>query len=394
MLKLLNYLWGIGLLATLMSCSSSNESKEISPTSTEFASGELAKLIEVVDEPCQLSYAEKDGVIPSQFIKLKVKLRLKKESPELQKVDAHDIDFTGLLSIATINLVDENETKVQDLDVKSEDVLKLKKLLQGEKGSEEIITFENEFHNSKDAPTWFKETSAFTPYLTGDAIVGDGVIISISSSSDSEGSHDLTGVIDEYPVTMHLEIDGTQIKGSYYYDKQGPNAKLTLTGTNNDGVWDINETDADGTPTGHFKGNYIDMDGIYSGSFVTNKGKKMSFELMSTRKMAELQANEELDEPSISDYDDTDLTISDEGDSSYDAFLDEYEKFWRTYMNFAKKMDQNNPSAMIEYAKLLKQYQSYSEKLERIKGNLSMSQLNRINKMNIELMQEINKIQQ
>ena len=138
-------------IVLLTSCSSSNEPKNISPTSTDFTSGELAKLIEVVDEPSQLSYAEQDGAIATQFIKLKVKLRLIKESPELRKVDARDIDFTGLLSVATVNLVDENETKVQDLEVKSEDLLKLKKLLQGEKGDEETITFEGEFHNSKDA---------------------------------------------------------------------------------------------------------------------------------------------------------------------------------------------------------------------------------------------------
>ena len=87
-------------IVLLTSCSSSNEPNNISPTSTDFTSGELAKLIEVVDEPSQLSYAEQDGAIATQFIKLKVKLRLIKESPELRKVDARDIDFTGLLSVA------------------------------------------------------------------------------------------------------------------------------------------------------------------------------------------------------------------------------------------------------------------------------------------------------
>ena len=120
------------LLAALCSCSSSNEPKEISPTSTDFTSGELAKLIEVVDEPCQLSYVEQDGAIATQFIKLKVKLRLTKESPKLKEVDARDINFTGLLSVATVILADENETKIQDLKVKSEELLKLKKLLQGD----------------------------------------------------------------------------------------------------------------------------------------------------------------------------------------------------------------------------------------------------------------------
>lgn len=108
--KLSNYLVAL-LTLVLLSCSS-NALKDINPTSTEFISGELAKLIEIVDESCQLSYAESNGTIPSQYIKLKVKLRLTKESSSLQNVDARDIDFTGLLSVATINLVDENDTKV------------------------------------------------------------------------------------------------------------------------------------------------------------------------------------------------------------------------------------------------------------------------------------------
>ena len=73
----------------------------------------LAKLIEVVNEPCQLTYAEQDGRIGTQYIKLNVKLRLTKETPELQNIDARDIGFLGFLSVATINLVDENDTKIE-----------------------------------------------------------------------------------------------------------------------------------------------------------------------------------------------------------------------------------------------------------------------------------------
>ena len=385
----INYLWGIGLLAIIMSCSSSNEPKEISPTSTEFTSGQLAKLIEVVDEPCQLSYSEKEGAIATQFIKLKVKLRLKKESPELKKVDAQDINFTGLLSVATINLVDENETKVQDLNVKSEDLLKLKKLLQGEEGTEETITFEGEFHNSDDAPIWFKEAAAFTPYLSGDVIVGNSVVTTTSSSFGIEGSHNLHGTVDKYPITMHLEIDGSIVKGTYYYDKQGSNAKLKLSGSNEDSVLDLNETDADGTPTGHFRGKFAN--GVFKGHFITNQGKKMPF----------VVSEEDADNDDFSfDSSDDETTSSDDdfemgdGDASIDEFLDEYEKFWRSYMKFFKKVDKNDPTAMIEYAKLLEQYNDYNKKLSKIKGNMSIDQLNRINKMSAEMMEEMSKMQQ
>lgn len=376
-MKLLNYWGSITLMIVLMSCSSSNETKEIRPTSTEFTSGELAKLIEVVDEPCQLSYAEKDGTIATQYIKLKVKLRVTKESPDLQKVDAQDIHFTKLLSVATINLVDENETKVQDLDVKSEDMLKLKKLLQKEKGAEETITFEGEFHNSDDAPKWFKEAAAFTPYLTGDVIAGDVEVAPASSSFDVEGIHDLHGTIDKYPITMHLEIEGAIVKGVYYYDKQGPDAELKLSGSNEDGILDLNETDANGAPTGHFRGKFIN--GVYSGQFVTNQSKKMPFIVS--------KGNAVNDDLSINLPDDEDVSSDDDfttgdGDESVDEFLNEYEKFWRTYIKYMKKMDRNDPTAMIEYTKLLQQFNDYNTKLEKMKGKMSLDQLNRINKMN------------
>ena len=300
------------IIAAFTSCSSSNEPKEISPTSTDFTSGELAKLIEVVDEPCQLSYAEQDGAIGTQFIKLKVKLRLTKESPELREVDAHDIDFKGLLSVATVNLVDANETKVQDIEVKSEDLLKLKKLLQGEKGDEETIIFQGEFHNSKDAPKWYEQTAAFTPYLTGDVVVGDEVTTPVSNSFEIDGTHDMHGTVDKYPITMHLEIDGSIIKGTYYYDKQGSNAKLKLSGTNIDGILDVNETDADGTPTGHFKGKY--SDGMFVGMFITNQGKKLPFQVS--------EDGASVDDLSL-DTDDSDYTSS----SSYDEIIERFATF-------------------------------------------------------------------
>lgn len=158
------------IIATLSSCSSEG-SKEISPTSTDFTTGGLAKLIEVVNEPCQLTYVEKEGGVGTQYIKLNVKLRLTNESPEFQNIDARDISFLGFL-VATINLVDERGTMLESLDVKSEDLLKLKKLLQGEKGDEEIITFQGEFHNKKEAPNWFSQAAAFTPHLTADIQTG------------------------------------------------------------------------------------------------------------------------------------------------------------------------------------------------------------------------------
>ena len=149
----------------LVSCSGVGP-KEITATSTEFTSGDLAKYIEVVDQPSELLFDEKDGTIATQYIRLKVTLRMTKDG--LKNVDPRDIQFTGLLSVATINLVDENGSEIQDLSIKSEELLKLKKLLTGSVGDTQEIVFEGEYHNDDDAPKWFEQASKFTPYLTAD----------------------------------------------------------------------------------------------------------------------------------------------------------------------------------------------------------------------------------
>lgn len=164
-MKKINFVIAFLLLAVFASCGGGTGSKTITPTSTEFTSGELAKYVEVVDQPAELSYAEKDGAIPTQFIRLKVTLKMMKNGIH---ADAHDISFIRLLSVATINLIDESGTEVQELSVKSEELLKLKKLLTGKKGDTAEIIFEGSFNNSKEAPKWFENSVQFTPYLSAD----------------------------------------------------------------------------------------------------------------------------------------------------------------------------------------------------------------------------------
>ena len=194
-------------MAMLVSCSSGVALKEITPTSTEFISGELGKYIEVVDQPSELTFSETEGSIPAQYIRLKVTLRLTKDG--IKDVDARDIDFTTLFSVAIINLVDENGSEVQDLSVKKEDLLKLKKLLTGSVGDTEEIIFEGEYHNHDDAPKWFEQASKFTPYLTGD-ITTEG-----SSSDEYEiESEELTEISEESPsFDLSNVLLPSQLKG-------------------------------------------------------------------------------------------------------------------------------------------------------------------------------------
>lgn len=107
----------------------------------------------------------------------------------------------------------------------------------------------------------------------------DNTIPTSGSQSGLDGVYTLSGSIDRYPITMEIVIDGTHVSGNYYYKSKGPNNRLLLSGTNNDGYLDINETDENGTPTGHFRGTF--NNGVYQGQFTTSQGNSMSFRIES-----------------------------------------------------------------------------------------------------------------
>lgn len=202
-MKKIYFIFSAFLLAMMTSCSTGP--KEITPTSAEFTSGELAKYIEVEDQPSELTFTEKDGAIPTQYISLKVTLKMIKDG--IKNVDARDISFTRLLSVACIKLVDENGVEIQDLSIKSEDMLKLQKLLTGSEGDTEEIVFEGEFHNSDDAPKWFEQACKFTPYLTADISVN-------GASSDKEESEETIETSEETPsFELSNVLLPSQLKG-------------------------------------------------------------------------------------------------------------------------------------------------------------------------------------
>ena len=84
------------------------------------------------------------------------------------------------------------------------------------------------------------------------------------------------GSVDKYPITMMLTIyDDNNVYGNYYYNKQGPDRTLQLSGTYDDGEMDVYEEDEYGNQTGHFHGTY--SNGVFRGDFTTSNGKTMSF---------------------------------------------------------------------------------------------------------------------
>lgn len=216
----------------------------------------------------------------------------------------------------------------------------------------------------------------------------------VIEGTDRSGSYDLGGAVDKYPITMHLDIDGTQVKGTYYYNKRGPNAKLNLSGTFEDGEMDLNETDEKGTPTGHFKGEFDD--GEYKGQFFDNKGKSMNFLVSESGASVDdvLAAFDEGELPddfeSLPDIDDEeeddDVTFDDdEGDSSIDKFLDDYEKYMDDYVTCMKKMQNNDPTALANYAKMLARYEKMAVQADRLKEKMSIKQAQRLNRITAKM---------
>lgn len=197
-MKNLIYLCSFILLVFATSCGGgSTKPKEIEPSTTEFRSGELARYIEVESEASQLTYSEVKGAIGTQYIRLNVPVKMVKDG--FKDVDPRDISFISLLAVAVVDLIDENGSKVQDLDLKSDDYLKLKKLLTQEEGATEILVFEGEFHNHEDAPKWFEAAVGYTPTLTADIQINNSSISSnaevveeiavVDSDEDSDDSY-------------------------------------------------------------------------------------------------------------------------------------------------------------------------------------------------------------
>lgn len=212
-MKKITYLSSLVLLLLATSCGGGGtKPKEIKPTTSEFRSGELARYIEVEDEPSELTFSEVDGAIPTQYIRLKVPVKLVKDG--FKDVDPRDISFTSLIGVAYVDLVDENGSKVKDLSLKSDDYLKLQKLLTQEEGSTETLVFEGQYSNHDVAPKWFEGAVSYTPTLTAG--------IQIENSSASSG----TKVEEESEVAEAVTSDEDDSQSSYSSNSSSQDAEF------------------------------------------------------------------------------------------------------------------------------------------------------------------------
>lgn len=342
------------LAISLTGCSAGGE---LTPTSKK-VNGPLGKFFEVVER----DYTMNDNELSVEF------KRIAKGGPTGASWSSEPT-FTVELQDEDGNSIASEHTDVVFSKEQLESVFSL--------GIDETasITFKFDKDKTKEAVK-FKVSSKW-----GD---GDG------SDYSDDRTVDLRGEVDKYPITMHLEIEGSQVKGTYYYDRKGPNAQLNLSGSCDGNTLDLNETDDNGTPTGHFKGTM--SDGVFRGQFITNKGKSMPFKLTEGD-----PSDIEVDDDSYSDdYDsDSDVdTSSSSGSKDWDALLDSYEKYVDKYVSYVKKAAKGDMTALAEYPSLMKKAQEFSDKLQNAEGDMSASQWTRYNNISMKMMKAAQEMQQ
>ena len=147
------------LAVVSMALASCGGGKKIKPAATQFAYGDLSQLIEIVDEPAELTL-EKPKTGEGQIFKLKLKLKL--VDTEYAKVkDPRDIEFYGVY-VASIDLLDENDDELlTGLDFK--DTQQLRRFLTKELGVVEEFIFEKKVYADKDSKVWYKKAVSFKP---------------------------------------------------------------------------------------------------------------------------------------------------------------------------------------------------------------------------------------
>lgn len=209
------------LMMAATSCSSGSETKMINPTSTEFSYGELAKYVTVVDQPAELTHSERDG---NHYISLKVTFKLTKEG--FKGIDAQDIHFYRLMSVANVQLYDELGNEIHELDLNEGDVLKLKKLLTGNVGDTVELSFSAGTWTI-DAYNWYKSATQFAPHGSGDPKANTSTNQSETDVSDGESDFGPENVILPSQLKGKVEvISAEKSVASYGYPAVSVTFKL------------------------------------------------------------------------------------------------------------------------------------------------------------------------
>lgn len=210
------------LMIVMASCSSTG-SKMVDPTSTDFVSGEVAKYVQVADQPAEISFSRSEENDSTQYIRLKTSLIMKTDGFDNMKAD--EVLFQDTLSVAMVDLQDGEGGDVTRLHLSGASLPALQTLLTGSAGDTAEVVFEAVCHDRKDARNRFRAATKFTPSLTADV---EPVVV---------GFHLMTGYTKlrwgvKHKYEFRLMLDGSVTYTCYtYLNDTGKTESISWRGT-------------------------------------------------------------------------------------------------------------------------------------------------------------------
>lgn len=354
------------IIVTLFSCKSKKDTvaKDVKPLKTEVG-GYLSEYLQIVDGIYQ---ATKDqALIPSWVVKVKVKA--------IKPYTISDEGFKdGNGGPLTLDLYDDKGaplTELDNLQSTFQDDSKLLDILT--KGTGETWVTFTKFNYSKGLQDLPDNTASFA--------------INSENKGSSSGTttvapspvHNFTGTVDKYPVTMTLNIVGTDITGTYKYKSQ--TASLNLKGNIDGEKLTLNEYDPSGNKSGSFTGKL--SNGVYEGQWTSlSESKMMNFKLVE-----EKNNNENYTSPASS------TTGGGAGSENWNQLLDDYDSYVDSYIKFYKKAQAGDESAIAEYPTFMEKTLAVEKSLQKAKQDKSLTtdQAMRMLKIQTKMVTEISK---
>lgn len=162
----------------------------------------------------------------------------------------------------------------------------------------------------------------------------------------------------------------------------GPNSLLYLMGDlKKDGAMWLDEYTAQGNQSAEYGCTF--KDGKLMGSFATTGGRTYSLTFNPDKEMQPLPYINVIRGGDTASYD---TSIKAGGGSGSSDLLDEYEAYVDELIEFIRKMDKDDPTAMANYFKVMQKAMSLSERLEKERSSLSTGDLERL----IQIQQKMN----
>jgi hypothetical protein len=263
----------------------------------------------------------------------------------------------------------------------------LKKFLTSSSGTEKEISFSTSIANKKRLKEIFKNAKTFK--ITE---------MRVKTPIDMN----LSGSVDKYPIMMSLHINSSgEAVGAYYYARMGSGSLLYLKGSKDGSTLSLNEFDSNNKHTGSFKGTF--ENGKYNGRF-KGEVREFQFSLSEDKNMQPIDLKS-IDfskfyrtyESTSSSSDDSSVDLSsifgsdDDSDGSgsedWDAILDTFEKYVDLLDKAFDKIENNDPTAVVEYAKMYGELLKISPKLDNAKtsNDLTSAQAARYAKINLKM---------